>query len=77
MDSEHDKNGDGHRVQTGSGLRRVKPYAQCEVDYGKRRSPLKLNARPPYMDDGLGLLFVVGGPISGSVTKWESIYPYY
>jgi hypothetical protein len=43
----------------------------------ERRSPLKWSPRPPCMDEGLGLLFEIGGSISGSVTKWEAICPDY
>jgi hypothetical protein len=46
-------------------------------NYAKRRSPLEWRPRPPYMDSGLGLPFEVGGPKSGSVTKWKAIFPDY
>jgi hypothetical protein len=37
-------------------------------NYASKGSPLKWNSRLPYMADGLGFPFEVGGPSSGSVT---------
>jgi hypothetical protein len=59
----------GHKgFQTGSDLRRVKPYVQCVGIMREWGSPLEWSSRPPYMAGGLGLPFEVGGPSSGSVT---------
>jgi hypothetical protein len=39
-------------------------------------SPLKWSSRPPYMVNGLGLPFEVGGPSSGLVTSYEGHLPW-
>jgi hypothetical protein len=38
-------------------------------NYAWKGSSLEWNSRPPYMADGLGFLFEVGRPSSGSVTN--------
>jgi hypothetical protein len=38
-------------------------------NYAWKGSPLEWSSRPPYMADGLGFPFEVGGPSSGSITN--------
>jgi hypothetical protein len=45
-----------------------KTLCQMWWDCVERSSLLEWSSRPPYMADGLGFLFEVGGPSSGSVT---------
>jgi hypothetical protein len=40
-------------------------------NYAWKESPLKWSSRPPYMADGIGFPFEIGGPSSGSVTDLE------
>jgi hypothetical protein len=43
----------------------------------ERGNPLEWSSRPPYMDNGLGFPFEVGGSVFGSVTRWKVIIPDY
>jgi hypothetical protein len=75
MNSEHGKNGNGHRGLDWISPQKSKTLRPVWWDLREKISPLKWSPRPPYMDIGLGFLFEVGGPISGSVIKWEGHLP--
>jgi hypothetical protein len=75
---EHDKNGEEHmdtNVLDWFGPPESKTL--CPVwwwNYAESGSPLEWSPRPPYMDNRLGFPLEVGGPVSGSVTRWKAIF---